>query len=304
VGHEAAAVVPAAAAPAQHGPPYAVGERVLTFVDPRRTIKFPKHPRQPRTLVTVVRYPAPGPPSQVDVRDAPPDRADGPFPLVVFGHGFDVTPATYFRLLRAWAAAGYVVAAPVFPRENAHAPGGADEDDLVNQPRDMSVVISGLLAATGNPRAPLAGTIDPGAIAVSGQSDGGETALATAYDRRLADPRVRAAIILSGAQIPRWRYRYRPGGPPLLAAQGTADKINLPHYTYSFFRAARRPKFLLSLIHAGHLPPYTAEQPQLGIVERVSVDFLDRYLKGDSLGVAALSRDGRRAGIAALTADP
>ncbi len=77
----------------------------------------------------------------------------GGFPQIVFGHGFAVTPATYYLLLRAWARAGYVVAAPVFPKENAQAPGGPDESDLVNQPRDMSFVITCMLvAAVGRAR--------------------------------------------------------------------------------------------------------------------------------------------------------
>jgi dienelactone hydrolase len=295
----------AVAEPPRYGPPYAVGERTITFVDPSRTVRYPDRPPGPRTLVTVVRYPVAGPASRVDVRDAPPDRVDGPFPLVIFGHGYAVTPATYYRLLRAWARAGYIVAAPVFPLENAHAPGGPDESDLVNEPRDMSVVITGMLAANANPQAPLAGTINPRAIAVSGQSDGGETALAVAYDRSFHDTRVRAAIILSGAQIPgRHTLSFPQGAPALLAGQGTADTINLPVHTYAFFRAAHRPKYLLSLSGASHLPPYTSQQPQLGIVERVSVAFLNRYLKGDPAGITAMRRAGTRPGVAALTADP
>ena len=153
--------------------------------------------------------------------------AGGPFPLVVFGHGFAVTPATYYRLLHAWAQAGYVVAAPVFPLENAHAPGGPNESDLVNQPRDMRFVISTLLSSRG----PFAGLIDPHAVAVTGQSDGGETALAVAYDRRFADARVRAAVILSGARLPGGRLRPAAPGLALLATQGTADTINRPEST-------------------------------------------------------------------------
>jgi dienelactone hydrolase len=296
---------PTAHQPLRHGPPYAVGERVITFVDPSRTVRYPGKPPEPRRLVTVVRYPATGSASGVDVPNATPDRDDGPFPLVVFGHGFNTTPATYRRLLEDWARAGYVVAAPIFPLENADAPGGADESDLVNQPRDMSVVISGMLAANANPRALMAGVIAPQEVAVSGQSDGGETALAVAYDRHFRDPRVHAAVILSGAQIPGLHALSFPhGSPPLLASQGTADRINLPVHTYAFFRVARPPKYLLSLIGARHLPPYTWEQPQLSIVERVSVDFLNRYLKSDPAAIAAMRQDAHRQGIAALTADP
>lgn len=296
---------PATARTTRQAPPYAVGERVITFVDHSRTIGVPGHGRIPRTIVTVVRYPAVGRPGAMDRANAPPDRADGPFPLVVFGHGFAATPAIYYRLLRAWAQAGYVVAAPVFPLQNAHAPGGPDEADLVNQPRDVSFVISGLLHATASPGAFLHATIIPREIAVSGQSDGGMTALAVAYDRYYLDPRVRAAVILSGAQIPGphtlW---FGPHEPPLLASQGTEDTSNLPKFTYAFYAQAHRPKYLLSLIGAQHLPPYTDQQPQLGIVERVSTAFLDRYLKGRRGTLAEMKRAGNRAGIAQLLAAP
>jgi fermentation-respiration switch protein FrsA (DUF1100 family) len=297
--------VPTPAPAGPHGPPYAVGERVITFVDRSRTVRFPGRPPEPRTLVTVVRYPTVGSASRVDVRNAPLDRADGPFPLVVFGHGFAVTPAVYYRLLRAWAQAGYVVAAPVFPLENAHAPGGPDESDLINEPGDMSDVISGMLAVSANPHDALAGAVDSPEIAVSGQSDGGETALAVAYDRQFLDLRVRAAVILSGARIPGAKALWFPrGAPPLLATQGTADIVNLPKFTYAFFGLARSPKYLLRLIGAPHLPPYTSEQPQLGIVERVSTDFLNRYLKSDGSAAGQMTNDGDRAGMAVLTARP
>jgi dienelactone hydrolase len=279
-----------------------VGVEEIRFVDRSRTVSVPGRPPQPRTLVTVVRYPAQGAASGVDLRNAPADRAAGPFPLIVFGHGFAVTPATYFRLLHAWAQAGYIVAAPVFPLENEHAPGGPDESDLVNQPRDMSVVISGLLAAGRARGARLAGLIDPHRVAVSGQSDGGETALATAYDRFYRDTRVRAAVILSGAQIP-GAGALLPG-PPLLAVQGTADTVNDPRNTYAFFAAAHRPKYLLRLLGAPHLPPYTSQEPQLAIVERVSTAFLDLYLKGARDGLARMAQAGDRRGVAVLTAQP
>ena len=65
---------------------------------------------------------------------------------MIFGHGFAVTPGPYAPLLDAWARAGYVVPAPIFPLGNANAPGGPNESDIVNQPRDMSFVISQMLA--------------------------------------------------------------------------------------------------------------------------------------------------------------
>ena len=230
-----------------------------------------------------------------------PVNARGPFPLVVFGHGFAVTPAYYWRLLQAWAAAGYVVAAPVFPLENQHAPGGPDESDLVNQPQDISYVITHTVAAGELAHGTLAGLINPREIAVTGQSDGGETALAVAYDRYYLDRRIKAAIILSGAELPNsGRFYFPSDSPPLLASQGTDDATNRPHFTYDFFRAAPRPKFLLKLLGAGHLPPYTYEQPELSIVERVSTAFLDLYLKRAPRGLSRMVAAGDLSGQATL----
>lgn len=271
-------------------PVYPVGERTYAFVDRSRTIKYPGHARQARPVVTVVRYP---------------QHVRGPVPLIVFGHGFAVTPAYYWRLLRSWAQAGYVVAAPVFPLENQHAPGGPNESDLVNQPRDVSFVITQMLALSASRSGPLSGLIASREIGVSGQSDGGETALAVAYDTYYLDRRIRAAAILSGAELPgAGRFYFPKPSPPLLATQGTADTVNHPHFTYQFFDAAPRPKYLLKLLGAPHLPPYTDEQPQLSIVGRVTTAFFNRYLKGQRRAVARMTAAGNVPGTATLLARP
>jgi len=298
---------PAPAPGAATTPSYAVGLRVLHFVDRSRTIVLADGRRVPRTLTTLVRYPAVGTPGQYDLPDAPALTGGGPFPLIVFGHGFAVTPAIYSRLLQSWARAGFVVAAPVFPLGSAGAPGGPDEADVINQPADMSFVITSLLALSGaSPGSgPLAALIDPARVAVAGHSDGAETALAVAYSRRFRDPRVRASVILSGAMMSGiGGYTFTAGGPALLAMQGTADTFNEPRYTYAYFARARRPKYLLRLIGAEHLPPYTSEQPQLSIVERVSTAFLEQYLPRTGATTPLSASLGLPAALASLTSDP
>lgn len=284
---------------------FAVGYRVLRLRDLTRTITLPDGTREPRPLTTVLRYPAVGPVARTDAYGAPPARIDGPFPLIVFGHGFAVTPALYSRLLQSWARAGYVVAAPVFPLGNAAAPGGPDEADLTNQPADMSYVITKLLQISAVSSGQLRGLIDPRAIALSGQSDGGDTALAAAYDPPLRDRRVDAAAILSGAEIPALGpFRFPDKGPPLLAVQGTDDTINLPSETEAFFNAAPTPKYLLRLIGAQHLPPYSTQEPQLAIVERVTRTFFDAYLKHRTAARARLLALGSVAAVAEMLAEP
>jgi dienelactone hydrolase len=295
---------PPPAVPETSKPPFAVGERVLQLIDSSRTLRLPGGRREPRKLTTVVRYPAQGTPGPADAPNALPATGAGPFPLIVFGHGFAVTPATYAALLHSWASAGYVVAAPVFPLGNANAPGGPTEADLVNQPRDMSFVISRMLGLDAAPGGSLAGMIAPTRIAVAGQSDGAETALAVAYSRRLRDPRVAAAVVLAGAMMSGIGGYSFAGGPPLLAVQGTRDVFNEPRYTYAYFALARRPKYMLRLIGAEHLPPYTRQQPQLGIVERVSTAFLDGYLKNSGGGPGSVRALGTVRGVSQLLADP
>ena len=111
-------------------------------------------------------------------------------------------------------------------------------------------------------------------------------------------------MILSGAEIPGiGAFQIAPGGPPLLAVQGTADTVNPPSATDAFYDSAPAPKYRLNLIGASHLPPYSTEQPQLSIVERTTIAFLDLYLKHSRGARQRLQRVGTVPGIATLQAD-
>ena len=108
----------------------AVGIHTDTYVDTSRST--PANGGTPgaptRTMTTTIWYPAQGPPGAPGAAptvDAPRDGGHGPYPVVVFAHGFAVTPRTYAALLSRWASAGYVVVAPALPLLSGDAAGGA-----------------------------------------------------------------------------------------------------------------------------------------------------------------------------------
>lgn len=261
---------------------------VLHYVDTSRTITLPDGTSEPRPVWTEFWYP-------------PARDGSGPFPLIVFGHGFSATPWWYRYLLRDWAAAGYVVAAPIFPLGNQNAPGGPDESDIVHQPADMSFVVARVLAASAGTTSPLSGLVDPEKVAVAGQSDGAMTAFAAAFETPFYDDRIRAALVLSGAILGPHRYAEHTG-VPLLAVQGTADTVNPPIYTLNLFHAVGTPKFLLLLRGAGHLAPYTVPGRTFATVLHVTVAFLNHYLGDGSL--RAIGTAARELPTAQLTSYP
>ena len=134
---------------------FAVGEVTDTFVDTHRTTPaWNQSPALPtRTLVTTILYPATGAAGGDPTPGAAPDKAAGPFPLIVFAHGLGGTPQGYITLLTDWASEGFVVAAPLFPLSNGNVPGGPDAGDVVNQPEDMSYVINSVSPMTRSRRA-------------------------------------------------------------------------------------------------------------------------------------------------------
>jgi predicted dienelactone hydrolase len=260
---------------------------MLPLVDAKRRIAAPHGGAAddiPRRLPTVVWFP------RVPAGTSAPSLG---FPLIVFAHGFDLTPTTYRLLLRSWARAGYVVAAPRFPRTSPGAVGGLDESDIVNQPGDVRFVIGRLLRANRSPASPLHALIDPAEVAVAGHSDGGETAFAVAFDACCRDPRIRAAIVMSGAELTLGGGLSKMRAPPVLVVQGTADTINSPWNSTRVFDVATGPKDYLRLKGAEHLPPYSEPGPYERVVSRVSLDFLNAYLKHLNGARAKLMIDGK-----------
>jgi pimeloyl-ACP methyl ester carboxylesterase len=146
----------------------------------------------------------------------------------------------------------------------------------------------------------VARQIDPGRIGMAGHSDGGETALAIGFVPGQSDWRVKAVMAFSAQLIP---GQVAQPGRPLLVAQGDHDTINPPALGQAVYDQAASPRWLLRLIGAGHLPPFAGGSVWQPVVDRVTVDFLNRYVAGTG-SMATLAADGQRPGLASLAGAP
>jgi len=269
------------------GPPYPVGRATLTFTEPAGS-----GGGSGRVLPTVLRYPATA---------GGPYRAGGPYPLIVFSQGFDMPAETYAPMLAAWAQAGYVVADPTFPETAPDAPGGPNEGDIVNHPRDLAFVIDQLLAEAADPHSALSGLVAPGYAGVAGHSDGGDVTLAVAANARYRDAHVRAAVVMSGSELPAYGPAYFTGpAVPLLVAQGTSDSFNSPACSIHFYDDAPAPKYYLSLPGSSHTGPFLGRGAAESAVVRATTDFFGAYLKGDHGALGRLPADSV-GGVASIT---
>lgn len=113
--------------------------------------------------------------------DAEPEPTDEPYPLVVFSHGFSLSPIVYSTLVEHFASRGFVVLAPEH-NEGFDGSLPAFWEELIDRPVDISRTIDEAERLT-EPGAPLAGMIDMDNVAVVGHSYGGYTALAAAGAR-------------------------------------------------------------------------------------------------------------------------
>ncbi|MEJ7585869.1 MAG: hypothetical protein WKF43_17700, partial [Acidimicrobiales bacterium] len=282
---------------------FAVGLRNITLVDTTRPTPANRGaPELPsRTLRTSVYYPAPPVLGDGVFPDAPAAVKSGPFPLLVFAHGFGADGPTYGFLLSQIARQGYVVAAPTFPLSSAGAAGGPNLADYVNQPADVSFVIDEMLRLDRDRLSPFSYLIARRHIGVAGHSLGAITTLGL-LNTCCIDPRIDAVVPISGIQLP------FPGGSftyaqktPILLIHGDADGTVPYAGSQQVYAAARRPKYLLTLLGAGHVPFFGAGGEVL--VDSM-VHFLDAYLDENDRALARLKAGGSVPGVSRLDSSP
>jgi dienelactone hydrolase len=282
---------------------HAFGQLVEHLVDHSRSTPAngsdPAH--KGRTLVTTVLFPAVGSATGRPVAGATADRSDGPYPLIVFAHGFGGNVAGYLPLLEKWASAGFVVAAPLFPLTNSATPGGPDLSDYVHQPGDMSFVVTQMLHQSAATTGALAGLIDPAEVGAAGHSLGGVTTLGLVANTCCLDRRIKAAVVMSGDPITFPTGRVDTGAaPPILLVHGNADPTVPYVSSIDVFNEAHPPKGLLTILGGNHDSPVDAGGRAFGSVVRATTDFFDRYLRRDKAALGRLEGDAQK-GVTTLT---
>jgi pimeloyl-ACP methyl ester carboxylesterase len=274
------------------GVPFPVAQLSTTFVDTSRgqPARDGTPAQSSRTIRTTVWYPA----SVAPTTEHPtPTASAGRYPLVVFAHGYAIDAGSYSALLHDIAMGGYVVAAPDFPGTSTAYPGEAVREDSLNQPGDISFVITSMQDLAKQP-GPLQGAIAD-AVGVNGQSDGGVTATAAGWNTCCQDPRMKAGAIYTGATFAFEGEWFPAGSPPIMFVHGTADEINGYGASTSMFERAQSPKYLLSIEGGTHLEPYV-DPPWVAQVAAATVAFFDQYLKADPSAAQRLAAVGSQPG--------
>jgi len=254
--------------------------RVVTFqavfVDSTRSSPASPNENLPeetsRTLDTTITMPA---------------RAKGRLPLVVLAHGLGGNPGKFSQLIRAWADAGYVVAAPLFPRSSDL--NGRLPTDVFEQPADISFVIDQLLRLNRDDESQLFRRIDRSRIGLAGLSLGGWTTYGTVFNSCCHDPRIKATVLMAAVfrTFPDGTYEFARNARPALLLHGTIDPL-YPHSVTAYSELAA-PKYFITLNGSSHPGPFEdIPDPNDAVAEGTTIAFWDRYLKGEKAAASRL----------------
>jgi dienelactone hydrolase len=274
---------PGAAPPDEYG----VGVIDTTYVDTSRpTAPFDGSPGAPsRTLPTAIYYPSltqgSGGWGNDAVANAEPASALGPFPLLVFASGIGSNGPADFEEFEYYVKAGYVVAAPTFPITSQMDPAAAN--DVVNEPGDISFVLTQVLKDARTRGNALRGLVKRRQLGLIGRSLGGIAALGTIFNPQYRDPRFDAVVVMAGAPDLVPNDDVGQVRTPYLEFHGTADESTPYDAELAFWQKANPPKFFVTIPGADHDTPFFNQAggdptPLNQAVGTCGVTFFDVYL--------------------------
>ena len=179
--------------------------------------------------------------------------ADGPFPIVLFSHGYAGFPEQSADLVTHLASWGFVVIAPDHVERSLSGLLG-DAGKGVPKQADPAVLSQALDAVIRDAKAgdsKLQGKLDTTKVAVTGHSAGAEAAYAEAG----ADKRIKAFISYSvglGGEDGKAKAPPVPTVPGMVML-GTTDGIIPAKATEAVFAGMQAPKYEVQIEGAGHL---------------------------------------------------
>jgi len=227
-------------------------------------------------------------------------KGDGPFPVVVFSHGWIATPEVYLPVLTRLAEHGYLAVAPAYPLSNGAAPGGPITRDVVNQPADASFVLDQVIAASRDESHWLSGLVDEDRVAAGGHSLGGFTTLGF-FNSCCTDDRVDAAFPVAGSMASFPGEWFEGTDTPILLVHGDQDELVPYSRSADAYAQANAPKYFLTLLGGKHADfALNAEGRQFDITMDVILAFLDGYLRDDTAALEEIDELGNVAGVSTL----
>jgi dienelactone hydrolase len=155
----------------------------------------------------------------------PADNTEGPYPLIVYSHGFSSMRTGGAYLAEYLASHGYVVVAANFPLTNMNAPDRPYVRDVTNQPGDVSFLIDSMLEQSSDSEQLLHGMVDAQRIGVTGLSLGGMTSTLVAFHPTMGDPRVKAALSIAGPTAQFTELFFEAPQVPFLMLAGDIDAL-------------------------------------------------------------------------------
>lgn len=172
----------------------------------------------------------------------------GPYPLLLYSHGFSSRRKEGAYLAEHLASHGYLVVAADYPLTHMAAPGGPRVQDVVNQAADVSFLIDQVLAWGEQAEHPLSGMPDPDRVGALGLSLGGLTTTLAAFHPEQRDPRIKAALSIAG---PSWVFTadfFRSNELPFLMLAGDIDAL-VPYESNAAPIPSKVPEAELVTIH-------------------------------------------------------
>jgi len=180
----------------------------------------------------------------VNAHVGPPASTKGPFPIVLFSHGYGGERLYYSTLLAGIASWGYVVVSADYLERGLAAqalklttPPSATQDSAIMQASKAAVE-----RASGDPVSPLSGVADPKRVAAVGHSAGGGTAF-----NALDSAPVKTAV--GWAPVP---PTGKPSSKPVMLIGAEGDSVVTPSSVAKAYAAFSGPKALIEISGEGH----------------------------------------------------